>query len=660
MSNFSTYDEEARIMIPHIRRDAEAFKTASQNLKSNRSFIEAYPLAFKYSSDALKGDKELVLAAIKERPENFQFAQASLRHSKTFLREALHVNPFIFRFLDGRSQEDEELASLAMKLHLPPKFIPSIFRSDLSFMRSFLSTLHSKDPKDHVLQMVESTEETLRQNKEFMLECVQKNGFSLKFASKDLQNDETIVFAAIKNEPKSLLFASLRFRENEALVRKCIEHSPDALKYVSPRFLKNRKIVVISLQRNGCLLKYIPEPLRSDARVIDAAVTQSREAWSFVPERKLDDEDFVISVAEKFEEIFERMSKRLKGNELFVLKNIGRYPNILRNIPVELRRNESFLEEVYRIYPLILKTHANVFVESRNFVLMILPPSLATLQKNFEKLFRSEFPKDDIYFSYNLQRQSSECVVQYGKNENLPVRQCLACTLYLKEKKMAIDYLKVTEDKNTKCNCEYSGTDLLIKLYRIAKTVKLKEITLMDASKKYFRNTDCSVDFQTWNVLTTSGSLSWYESFGYRSSSKKKEKVIKSLQVSVFTLMQKLDKEKAEHVKEYAKKIGIQITAETTLQQLGFLVKQKMNEGKINCLEESGEKFLKVFLSFIPRPYGMYEVFSLKTNDVNTIQFYKDLEKKFSKTIVSVSKHEPKNVESKSTRKKQHEKSVKN
>lgn len=77
-----------------------------------------------------------------------------------------------------------------------------------------------------------------RKNKEVVLEAVKKNGMSLKFASKELQNDQEIVIEAVKQNGLSLKYLPNYYKNNIEIVLLAMQQNPTAWLFSSENIKK--------------------------------------------------------------------------------------------------------------------------------------------------------------------------------------------------------------------------------------------------------------------------------------------------------------------------------------------------------------------------------------------------------------------------------------
>ena len=64
-----------------------------------------------------------------------------------------------------------------------------------------------------------------KENKEYILEVVKKQGKLLEFASEELQDDEEVVIEALKQDGEALEFASDRLKDQKRNCNACNEIS---------------------------------------------------------------------------------------------------------------------------------------------------------------------------------------------------------------------------------------------------------------------------------------------------------------------------------------------------------------------------------------------------------------------------------------------------
>jgi hypothetical protein len=123
--------------------------------------------------------------------------------------------------------------------------------------------------------------------KEDVLKRVKKNGNALRLASKELADDDEVVFAAINLNSESLMFASDRLKDNKTLVLNAVTKNGYNLRHASDRLRDDYDVVLSSVQEDAIILVYASNRLRSDVNFcIECAVINPNTMQYFLGESK--------------------------------------------------------------------------------------------------------------------------------------------------------------------------------------------------------------------------------------------------------------------------------------------------------------------------------------------------------------------------------------
>ena len=178
--------------------------------------VREAPWALGHASPELRGDKEVVLAALQsDRGQFMVFRHASeaLRGDREVVLTAVQNNGYDFRHA-------------------------------------------SKE---------------LKRDRNFVLEAVQHKGTALLHASPDLKNDIGVVLAAVQQTGFALHHASTELKGNRKVVLAAVQQNGNALGYASEALKDNKEVVLAAVQQNGNALQYASEALRGDSGVVLAA-----------------------------------------------------------------------------------------------------------------------------------------------------------------------------------------------------------------------------------------------------------------------------------------------------------------------------------------------------------------------------------------------------
>lgn len=81
-------------------------------------------------------------------------------------------------------------------------------------------------------------------NKEFVLDQIQKDSWSLEFVSDELKDDQEVVLAAIKKNIYTLEFASEKLRDSEDIILEVMKNNNHVLGYTSKRLREDKQFLM--------------------------------------------------------------------------------------------------------------------------------------------------------------------------------------------------------------------------------------------------------------------------------------------------------------------------------------------------------------------------------------------------------------------------------
>lgn len=143
---------------------------ASKNLQNDKQVVLAAVQnsgsALRFASDTLKDDPEVVFTAVKEYSFPLLFASSRLKNDKNFLMKCITLSEFIIQFAGEILLDDEEVILSAINLYGD---YPLVFAS-----------------------------QRLKNDKNFLFECLKLSKSCLRFASHKLQNDPQLLLEAKK------------------------------------------------------------------------------------------------------------------------------------------------------------------------------------------------------------------------------------------------------------------------------------------------------------------------------------------------------------------------------------------------------------------------------------------------------------------------------
>ena len=161
--------------------------------------------------------------------------------------------------------------------------------------------------------------EIFRDNKDIVTTAVQRDGMSLKYASKRLQDDYDVVLAAVQKNGIALRYASDRLKDDRKIVMATVTQDGRALHYASKRLQDDKDIAKAAVCEDKLALKLISHQLQNDKDIILAAVTRDGMALVFVSDRLKDDKDIVLAAVTQDGTTLQLASRRLQNDKDIIL-----------------------------------------------------------------------------------------------------------------------------------------------------------------------------------------------------------------------------------------------------------------------------------------------------------------------------------------------------
>ncbi len=159
-----------------------------------------------------------------------------------------------------------------------------------------------KKDREIVLELVKSngsaleyTDESLRRDREIVLEAVKSNGWVLLYADKSFRKDREIVLEAVKSRGSALAHADKSFGKDREIVLEAVKSDGWVLKCADKSFGKDREIVLEAVKSRGSALEYADESLRRDREIVLEAVKSDGTVLKYANESLRKDREIVLA-----------------------------------------------------------------------------------------------------------------------------------------------------------------------------------------------------------------------------------------------------------------------------------------------------------------------------------------------------------------------------
>lgn len=144
----------------------------------------------------LKSDRELVLTAVRQNEEAFQYADATLQADRSFVLAAVQLNAGVLPYVSG------------------------IFRADREVVLAAVSQ------RGEVLACLGSE---LRSDREVVERAVRQHGLALRYAAERLRADRGLAIAAVKQNAGAVAYTAEELRDDQEVVNAALCSQVDAL-----------------------------------------------------------------------------------------------------------------------------------------------------------------------------------------------------------------------------------------------------------------------------------------------------------------------------------------------------------------------------------------------------------------------------------------------
>ena len=320
-------------------------------------------MKLKCASIALQSDLEIVAAACIQNPKAIEFASAKIKSNQTFMNELLKP-PFLIRV----QKDGMELESSPCSSFLNDKKIVFAAVSQNGLALEFAA----KTIGD--VYYVAGTG-NIRANYIAMAAC-QQNGMALQYCSKELQDNTSIVEAAISSAmlftADPLQFASDRLKNDTNFLIMMMLKSSFILKYVSVQLQNNKAFVLKALAIHGTAFEFVSKELQDDKEVLLKALLKDPSCVRFASERLQKKKNIQSSEKDRWIKHVKQNPRGLlkapkhiqqddeiiaaaKTKDASVLQGVD-IPNVNDEVIISHKQNDVCCQQLWTGPPLTIKT----------------------------------------------------------------------------------------------------------------------------------------------------------------------------------------------------------------------------------------------------------------------------------------------------------------
>ena len=330
------------VVLAAVKQNGVALKFASEELRQDKEVVMAAvkqeEWALKYASEDLKGDKEFMMAAVTQEGVALEYASEELQGDKEVVLAAVTQNGVALEYASEDLQGDKEFMMAAVTQNgVALEFASDELQSDKEVV------LAAVTQNGEVLKFAS---EELQGDKEVVLAAITQEGWALEYASEDLKADKQFMLAAVNQNGYALKYVSPELKGDKEFILAAVKQNRVALKYVSEKFKGDKEFILAAVKQNGMALQYVSEELKSDKEFMMAAVKQNGGSLEYASPELQCDKDVVFAAVTKNGLVLKYASEELKQDKEVVLAAVTKNGLALEYASEELKHDEEFIMDV--------------------------------------------------------------------------------------------------------------------------------------------------------------------------------------------------------------------------------------------------------------------------------------------------------------------------
>ncbi len=307
----------------------------------------------------LRGQKHIVLAAVRNNGDALQYASNELKDDKEVVLAAFCKTPSSFRYASERLRGDKETV--------------------LEAMRYNVNVIQYANPE-------------LRDDEDVMYAVVCRNACLLSMASERLKNNKRLVRKALENNCWAFEHASKALRSDKDLIRDLVKTGGRAsaiiFQWVDPSVWEDLDFIRQMVSVNPDIYRFVPKDLKGNRDMArQVCINNPKDLWKEVPRTLQDDLDFLLEIAAQNGEIYIWIRGPHRSNRELIKAAVANCPKAAGHLPAKLARDRQFMIELMEINGLALEHLVGDFKYSdKKIILAAVKQNPQALQNMQSKL----------------------------------------------------------------------------------------------------------------------------------------------------------------------------------------------------------------------------------------------------------------------------------
>lgn len=242
-------------------------KSEAKNMHHNRNFfikgIRDNPFILDDASNELLNDRAFLLECVQSYTFYF-FEELNISIDLDF-ESAINMYQIALTSLNEETRREKKvkIENHMFMCSQAISYAPKELKEDREFM---LEAIKSNKFS------LEYAHYTLLDDRSFILEAMKySNGFAFRYGSEETRSDPEIALLAVQTYEWALSYASMELRDDRNIVLEAVKFFGMALQFASERLRDDREVVLAALKSDGWALRYISDTLRNDTEIVSLA-----------------------------------------------------------------------------------------------------------------------------------------------------------------------------------------------------------------------------------------------------------------------------------------------------------------------------------------------------------------------------------------------------
>lgn len=269
-------------------------------------------------------DREIVLAAVKNRGRNLCNAAKELRADPEIVRAAVQ-------------QDGISLCDASDELRADPSIVKAAMTQNCeAFTRAHKDLLGNVELAAIAVngnwQMIRSALPPANGDIDIVSSAVRENWVAIQYAKEPAISDPKTVLSAISQNWEAIKYASEAAQGNFDVVMAAVTENWNALEYAAEPAKGDVDVAMMAVRQDWRALEYAAEPAKSNTNVIMLAAEQNTYALRYASENIKENEKFFAQAFDKFgAQVLEFASIEARDATLIANFPVDSYPKVIQS-----------------------------------------------------------------------------------------------------------------------------------------------------------------------------------------------------------------------------------------------------------------------------------------------------------------------------------------